>query len=119
MLGGFLARKGDGEPGVKTIWIGLQRIMDFAAGVRFADDRITQMPPQTHQHFETGQNSARSHRRPQPIGLLDPKGHGGASTRPRSKTKKAYMWAYARGAFEAERGEIGRASCRERVLASV
>ena len=35
MLGGFLARKGDGEPGVKTIRIGLQRIMDFAAGVRF------------------------------------------------------------------------------------
>ena len=35
MLGGFLARKGDGEPGVKTIWIGLQRITDFAAGVRF------------------------------------------------------------------------------------
>jgi hypothetical protein len=35
MLGGFLARKGDGEPGVKTIWIGLQRVTDFAAGVRF------------------------------------------------------------------------------------
>lgn len=35
MLGGFLARKGDGEPGVKTIWLGLQRIADFAAGVRF------------------------------------------------------------------------------------
>ena len=35
MLGGFLARKGDGEPGVKTIWIGLQRVMDCAAGVRF------------------------------------------------------------------------------------
>ena len=35
MLGGFLARKGDGEPGVKTSWIGLQRVMDFAAGVRF------------------------------------------------------------------------------------
>lgn len=34
-LGGFLARKGDGEPGVKTIWLGLQRLMDFAAGVRF------------------------------------------------------------------------------------
>jgi Transposase Tn5 dimerisation domain len=32
MLGGFLARKGDGEPGAKTIWIGLQRVMDFAAG---------------------------------------------------------------------------------------
>jgi hypothetical protein len=35
MLGGFLARKGDGEPGVKTLWIGLQRVMDFATGVRF------------------------------------------------------------------------------------
>ena len=36
MLGGFLARKGDGEPGVKTLWLGLQRVMDFAAGIRFA-----------------------------------------------------------------------------------
>lgn len=35
-LGGFLARKGDGEPGVKTIWLGLQRIIDFAAGVKFS-----------------------------------------------------------------------------------
>ena len=40
MLGGFLARKGDGEPGVKTIWIGLQRIMDCVVGLRF-------MPTQT------------------------------------------------------------------------
>jgi len=32
MLGGFLARRGDGE----TIWLGLQRVMDFAAGIRFA-----------------------------------------------------------------------------------
>jgi hypothetical protein len=36
MLGGFLARKGDGEPGVKTIWLGLQRVMDFAAGIKYA-----------------------------------------------------------------------------------
>jgi len=36
MLGGFLARKGDGEPGVRTIWLGLQRVVDFAAGIRFA-----------------------------------------------------------------------------------
>lgn len=36
MLGGFLARKGDGEPGAKTIWLGLQRVVDFAAGIRFA-----------------------------------------------------------------------------------
>ena len=35
-LGGFLARTGDGEPGVKTIWLGMQRIIDFAAGVRFS-----------------------------------------------------------------------------------
>ena len=34
-LGGFLARKGDGEPGVKTIWLGMRRILDFAAGIRF------------------------------------------------------------------------------------
>jgi hypothetical protein len=35
-LGGFLARKGDGEPGAKTLWLGLQRVMDFAAGLRYA-----------------------------------------------------------------------------------
>ena len=35
-LGEFLARKGDGEPGVKTIWLGIQRIFDFAAGIRFS-----------------------------------------------------------------------------------
>ena len=33
-FGGFLARKSDGEPGVKTIWTGLQRVMDFALGIR-------------------------------------------------------------------------------------
>jgi hypothetical protein len=33
-LGGFLGRKGDGEPGVKTIWIGLQRVMDSAATIQ-------------------------------------------------------------------------------------
>lgn len=30
-LGGFLARKGDGEPGVKTLWRGLMRLDDIAA----------------------------------------------------------------------------------------
>jgi hypothetical protein len=25
-VGGFLARKGDGEPGVKTIWLGLKDV---------------------------------------------------------------------------------------------
>ncbi len=36
MLGGFLGRKGDGEPGVKTLWQGLQRVADFAQGLRWA-----------------------------------------------------------------------------------
>lgn len=29
-LGGFLARRSDGEPGVKTIWLGLRRLSDLA-----------------------------------------------------------------------------------------
>jgi hypothetical protein len=33
-LGGFLDRKSDGEPGVKTIWQGLQRIMDVASALQ-------------------------------------------------------------------------------------
>lgn len=37
-LGGFLGRKGDGHPGVKTIWLGLQRIMDCAIGLQFTRD---------------------------------------------------------------------------------
>lgn len=35
-LGGFLGRKGDGEPGVKTIWPGRQRVTDVASGLRYA-----------------------------------------------------------------------------------
>ncbi|ABM58838.1 IS4 family transposase [Verminephrobacter eiseniae] len=35
-LGGFLGRKCDGEPGVKTLWIGMQRVADFAAGLDYA-----------------------------------------------------------------------------------
>lgn len=31
-LGGFLGRKADGEPGVKTIWRGLRRLSDMAVG---------------------------------------------------------------------------------------
>ena len=30
-LGGFLGRKGDGEPGTKTLWLGLQRLDDLSA----------------------------------------------------------------------------------------
>lgn len=32
-FGGFLNRKGDGEPGVQTVWIGLQRTRDFAMAI--------------------------------------------------------------------------------------
>jgi hypothetical protein len=35
-LGGFLARKGDGEPGAKTLWLGLREINTFVRGVHFA-----------------------------------------------------------------------------------
>lgn len=33
MLGGFLARKGDGEPGVKTLWQGYAKLFSFVRGV--------------------------------------------------------------------------------------
>jgi hypothetical protein len=33
-LGGYLARKGDGPPGPKAIWIGLQRTRDFVIAIR-------------------------------------------------------------------------------------
>lgn len=33
-LGGFLNRKGDGDPGPQTIWSGLQRIRDFIIGMK-------------------------------------------------------------------------------------
>ena len=36
LLGGFLGRKGDGEPGVKTIWRGLRRLHDIAATWKLA-----------------------------------------------------------------------------------
>jgi hypothetical protein len=35
-FGGFLDRKGDGEPGPKTLWIGLQRARDFVIAVAAA-----------------------------------------------------------------------------------
>jgi len=34
-LGGFLGRKGDGEPGTQTTWIGLQRLDDLSAMYKF------------------------------------------------------------------------------------
>jgi hypothetical protein len=40
-LGGFLARKGDGEPGAKTLWLGMREINTFVRGVRFAKEMGT------------------------------------------------------------------------------
>ena len=37
-LGGFLGRKGDGEPGVKTLWRGLRRLHDIVAGYEAQTD---------------------------------------------------------------------------------
>ncbi|WP_201211602.1 IS4 family transposase, partial [Rhodocyclus purpureus] len=34
--GGFLARKGDGEPGAKSIWLGMQDVAVFVEGIRYA-----------------------------------------------------------------------------------
>lgn len=38
-IGGFLGRKGDGEPGAKSLWQGLQRV--WTIGIRAARDDET------------------------------------------------------------------------------
>jgi len=38
MLGGFLARKSDGEPGAKSIWTGFQRIQDCVYGIQISQE---------------------------------------------------------------------------------
>jgi hypothetical protein len=40
-LGGFLGRKGDGEPGVITLWRGWQRLMDLTEGYELFSDLET------------------------------------------------------------------------------
>ena len=37
-LGGFLGRKGDGEPGAKTLWLGLRDVAVFVNGMRAMRD---------------------------------------------------------------------------------
>lgn len=44
MLGGFLGRKGDGEPGVKTLWRGLRRLNDMVAAVRLLQEHPNLLP---------------------------------------------------------------------------
>jgi len=44
MLGGFLGRKGDGEPGVKTLWRGLRRLNDMVATYRILHEHPDLLP---------------------------------------------------------------------------
>ncbi len=47
-LGGFLGRKGDGEPGIKSLWVGLQRLDTIqAAWLAFGPESPTRAPPPT------------------------------------------------------------------------
>ena len=43
-LGGFLGRKGDGEPGTKSLWIGLQRLDDLTAMWKIMNPRYVPHP---------------------------------------------------------------------------
>ena len=43
-LGGFLGRKGDGEPGIRALWRGYQRLQDMVAGYRLRGNR-RRVPP--------------------------------------------------------------------------
>lgn len=45
MLGGFIARKRDGEPGTETLWIGLQRMDDITAMYQSAVAAFLPRPP--------------------------------------------------------------------------
>lgn len=39
-LGGFLGRTGDGEPGVRTLWRGYQRLQDLLLGYQICDENV-------------------------------------------------------------------------------
>ena len=39
-LGGFLGRKGDGEPGVRTLWRGYQRLQDLLLGYQIREHDV-------------------------------------------------------------------------------
>jgi hypothetical protein len=43
-LGGFLGRKGDGEPGIRSLWRGYQRLQDMVAGFRLLSKRRHALP---------------------------------------------------------------------------
>ena len=39
-LGGFLGRTGDGEPGVRTLWRGYQRLQDLLLGYQIREQDV-------------------------------------------------------------------------------
>jgi Druantia protein DruA/Transposase Tn5 dimerisation domain/Transposase DNA-binding len=43
-LGGFLGRKGDGEPGTKSLWLGLQRLDDITATAKIYNPKLRPPP---------------------------------------------------------------------------
>ncbi len=47
-LGGFMGRKRDGKPGVKTIWQGLRRLHDIAETWRLATSNSTSLVTSEH-----------------------------------------------------------------------
>lgn len=44
-LGGFLGRKGDGEPGTQTLWLGLQRLDDLTEMYQIVITSLARSPP--------------------------------------------------------------------------
>jgi hypothetical protein len=44
-LGGFLGRKGDGEPGTKSLWLGVQRLDDLSSMWKLLTANSTPRPP--------------------------------------------------------------------------
>jgi len=48
ILGGFLARKGDGEPATQTLWLGLQRLDDITEMWKVMTSLLGQPPPPSH-----------------------------------------------------------------------
>ncbi len=48
ILGGFLGRKGDGEPGTQTLWLGLQRLDDITEMWKVMTAILGHPPPSSH-----------------------------------------------------------------------
>jgi hypothetical protein len=55
-LGGYLGRKGDGEPGPKAVWVGMQRMTDLVRGWRaFAQHGTAETEPASGIETKAGQ----------------------------------------------------------------